>query len=206
MGVTTEKARAQRLANVATKQLPVAHTNAGRVLAAIEQWPGLPTWEIARNTHLSTKEVTGAAYYLKKQGLIFAHYTEYFDPKRGGERIMQCWFRVRRGPSVVASTHCEASMGYGALCNTRLEARIDAFGRVTFACPACERRNAGRCRTCPRPTPTAAGDGRRPWFCATCLAARRKQRQRARQSAPDYHAQRKVWDDAYRARQRRGAA
>ena len=175
----------------ATYQDPCKASDAGRVLEVIMRHPGLPTWALARNAKMSAERVKHACHYLKRRGKAFAHRTEYRCPKTDTERVFACWFPGRKPGAVqlVDSSRCTVAMGYGRQCGTRLEERVTPFGRVVWACPACERRNRGVCRTCPRPTRAHTGDGPRPWFCATCLEARRKARKDARIGTPEYRAQ-----------------
>ncbi len=175
---------------------PAPSTDSGKVLAVIRAArTGLPHWAIARATKLDKDAVRYACKYLKERQLIFTHRTEYLCPKTGTERVFSCWFpgKSPRVVSLVDTTRCRVSMGYGRTCDTRLEERMDAFGRITWACPACERRNRGICRTCPRPITRPAVDGPAPWYCPTCLAARRSERNVARTKTEEY----KAWKREY---------
>lgn len=201
-------AHAARAANLAAKrgyatyQDPSRESDAGRVLAAIQQTPGLPLWALARNTHLTLDRVKYACMYLKRRRKAFNHKTEYLDQKTGTERQQPCWFpgQPRTALALVDSTRCQVSIGYGRVCGTRFEDRIDRLGRVTVACPACERRNHGLCRTCPRPLPAHGSDGPRPWYCATCLAERRRHRATARCATDEYREKKAAWERARVAR------
>lgn len=195
MGTTTEKARAAFLAKragYATYQDPCKDSDAGRVLAAITAHPGLPLWALARNVKMPLARVKDACHYLKRRKKAFNHRTEYLDQKVGTERVMPCWFpgQPRNALTLVDSTRCQVAMGYGRVCGTRLEERMNPFGRILWACPACERRNRGLCRTCHRPTPEHTGDGPRAWFCRTCLAERRAVRRSQRPITDEERAKR----------------
>lgn len=59
-----------------------------------------------------------------------------------------------------------------ASCRARLVERTDRVGRLLFDCPACLRRKAGRCATCPHPVAGKLGVAK---YCGPCkvLAHRR---------------------------------
>ena len=46
---------------------------------------------------------------------------------------------------MTGSAHCRRNG-----CGARIEERLDSIGRLTFACPNCERNKRGVCRDCPR--------------------------------------------------------
>lgn len=175
---------------------PAPDSDAGRVLAVIRRAKGLPTWAIARAAKLSADRVKGACYYLKTRKLAFNHRTEYATADHTGERVQSCWFSGARRDvaSMVDPTRCRVPMGFGRTCDTRLEAQIVGYGRVTYTCPACERRNRGVCRTCPRRTVRVGPDGPAPWFCPTCIEARRRERNNTRAVTPEYKAKRAQWE------------
>ncbi len=74
--------------------------------------------------------------------------------------------------SVGSSTRCERRQGPGK-CDAWLETTTDGHGNAVTVCPACERRNRGICRDCPRPVSGRRGYATR---CENCKAlARREQ-------------------------------
>lgn len=171
---------------------PAPDSDAGLVLAVIRRAKGLPNWAIARAAKMSRERVRYACQYLKDRGMVFPHRTEFDTADGSGERVQYCWFagaKPSRDPVMVDTSRCRVSMGYGRTCDTRLEEHITLYGRVTYSCPACDRRNRGLCRTCPRPIVREASDGPAPWFCPACLKMRRKERNAARSVTPEYRAQ-----------------
>lgn len=169
---------------------PKAASDAGRVMAWITKQPGLPNWALSRNAHMSSVRVKHACSYLKKTGRAFPHRTEFTCPKTGEEKLFVCWFPVTLKRLSTPSGRCDVAMGYGRECGTIIRERIDFLGRVSYYCPACERRDAGLCRQCPRPTQPKGKDGPPPWFCLSCIAARRAARIRADKQRPEVKARR----------------
>ncbi|WP_353265829.1 hypothetical protein [Gemmatimonas sp.] len=196
MGTNIHTARAAFLAKhtgYATYQDPSRESDAGRVLTAITAHPGLPMWALARATKITAERVKHACKYLRTRGKAFSHRTEYWCPKTGTEKLFMCWFLGRKPTTahLVDSSRCQVAMGFGRVCGTRYVDHVNSFGRVTWSCPACERRNAGLCRTCPRPTPEHGSDGPRPWYCESCETTRRRERNNTRQRTDEERAKRR---------------
>lgn len=76
--------------------------------------------------------------------------------------------RKRRAERLAAknagATHCAHRQGPHGRCGARLETLTDGSGRTSIVCPACDRRERGICRDCPRPV---AGTVRKSIRCAT---------------------------------------
>lgn len=167
---------------------PAPTTDAGRVLAMIRANPGRPSWWMAAQCDLSRPAVRALTYHLKRRGLVHARPIVQPQPSTGVLYPIPCWYP---GPPVATrtpttDTHCRVSLGMGHQCGTRLEFRITPLGVVRAHCPACARRAAGWCRTCPQRIDRAHTAGPAPWYCAACRTARRRARLAAKYRSRAY--------------------
>lgn len=169
---------------------PAPTTDAGRVLAMIRANPGRPSWWLAAERGLSRQAIRSATHHLKARGLVHARPVVQPQPSTGVLYPIPCWYpgppAATRTPTT--DTHCRVSMGMGHQCGTRLEFTITALGVVRASCPACRRRDAGWCRTCPQRIDRPRTTGPAPWFCAACLLQRRRARRLAKYRTPAYRA------------------
>ncbi|GAB1340927.1 hypothetical protein [Gemmatimonas sp.] len=155
---------------------PEPTTDAARVLAIIRAQPGRPTWWIAAHCGLDRGAVRSATHYLRRRAFIHPRPVVQPQPSTGVLYPIPCWYScppmATRTPTT--ATHCRVILGMGHQCGTRLEFTVLPLGDVQVSCPACRRRAAGWCRSCPRPTVRKSPNGPAPWYCAECVTDRRR--------------------------------
>lgn len=161
-------------------QDPSPESDAGRVLAVVRSCPGLLPGALAQRTGLGVKRVIAACHYLKTRRKIFKRSVSPNGETLRNRRYAAFWYpgAAPVALQLVDAQRCRVAMGYRSVCDTRLEHHVDSVGRVRVACPSCERRRQGLCRSCPRRLPPNPRFGPAPWFCRTCLRQRRRDRAR----------------------------
>lgn len=89
-------------------------------------------------------------------------------------------------------SRCQFRKGRYGLCNDLVREVVDRFGKVHLRCEACDRRQEGICRTCPR---NVAGRVGWAYYCAECKkrAAAEYNRRWVRQNRARKNASVRKW-------------